>query len=59
LCHCLHCKDNISLKKFIDKISDMEEGHWIKSYKDMNDLFCKLSKAYPILSGNSNRYEKK
>jgi hypothetical protein len=37
------------LKKFIDKISDMEEGDWIKSYKDSNEMILQVVRGIPYL----------
>jgi hypothetical protein len=37
------------LKKFINKISDMKEGNWIKSYKDSNDLILQVLRGIPVL----------
>ncbi|HJT47611.1 MAG TPA: DUF4062 domain-containing protein [Nitrososphaeraceae archaeon] len=37
------------LKNFIDKISDMQEGNWVKSYKDSNDLILQAVRGLPTL----------
>jgi hypothetical protein len=42
-------KKEDELKKFIDKISDMQEGNWVKSYEDSNDLILQVVRGLPTL----------